>query len=135
MKKKMIYKSDPYLLPYKRAIDERHKRIMDCRKKFLEASGQGEDGRLSAAINNHFYYGMHRTEDGGWVFREWAPNATEMYLVGDFNDWQPTDKYKAKRIQGTGNYCENIHPDIEKQSHKGRIQSLRFPSLPGLLRA
>lgn len=103
MRKKMIYKSDPYLFPYKRAIDERHKRIMDCRKRYLEASGQSEDGKLSAAVNNHFYYGMHRTEDGGWVFREWAPNATRIYLIGEFNNWKRTEGYALKPIGG-GNW-------------------------------
>ena len=103
MRKKMIYKTDPYLLPYKRSIDERHKRILDCRKKFLQASGQGEDGSLSSAFNNHFYYGMHRTEDGGWVFREWAPNATRIYLVGEFSNWKRTEGYALKPIGG-GNW-------------------------------
>ena len=46
---------------------------------------------------------MHKTARG-WVFREWAPNATDIYLVGDFNDWKETEKYKAKRIEGTGNW-------------------------------
>ena len=38
------------------------------------------------------------------MFREWAPNATEIYLVGDFNNWKENEKYKAKRIDEAGNW-------------------------------
>ena len=33
------------------------------------------------------YYGCHR-DGNGYVFRVWAPNAAEVFLVGDFCDWQ-----------------------------------------------
>ena len=36
--------------------------------------------------NGYEYFGFHRTKDG-WVYREWAPAAQEMYLTGDFNGW------------------------------------------------
>ncbi len=35
------------------------------------------------------YFGAHRT-DTGTVFRVWAPNAEQAFLVGDFNGWQDT---------------------------------------------
>ena len=46
---------------------------------------------------------MHKLKRG-WVFREWAPNATRLFLVGDFNEWQENEKYEAHRIEGTGNW-------------------------------
>ena len=33
------------------------------------------------------YLGSHSTDDGGRVFRVWAPNARSVALVGDFCDW------------------------------------------------
>ena len=92
----MIYNADKWLKPYKKAIDARHSRILEARDHFSVG------GSLSAGINNHFYYGMHRTADG-WVFREWAPNATRIYLVGDFNGWHRTEGYALKPIGG-GNW-------------------------------
>ena len=71
----MIYDHDKWLLPYKEAIDRRHERISALRDRI------SRDGRLSEGINNHIYYGLHREADGSWVFREWAPNATRIYLV------------------------------------------------------
>ena len=96
-RKRMIYDTDPYLAPYKVAIDVRHERILKTRD-FI-----ARDGSLSAGVNNHLYYGLHRTADGGWVFREWAPNATRIYLIGDCNNWKRTEGYALKPIGG-GNW-------------------------------
>lgn len=31
--------------------------------------------------------GAHQVSDGNFVFRVWAPNAQQVWLVGDFNEW------------------------------------------------
>ena len=43
---------------------------------------------LSDFANAHEYFGIHHV-DGGWVYREWAPNAYQLYLMGEFNNWEP----------------------------------------------
>ena len=45
---------------------------------------------------------MHRTNEG-WVFREWAPNATAIYLLGEFNDWRKHPDYVLTKV-GDGNW-------------------------------
>lgn len=95
---KMIYDEDPWLKPYKASIDARHEHILNERKRLA-----GDDGRLSSGINNHLYYGLHRMEDGSWVFREWAPNATRIHLIGDFNNWKRSDAYLLHPV-GNGNW-------------------------------
>ena len=97
MKRRMIYDTDPYLMPFRTAIDVRHARILQ------ERDAIAVNGSLSAGVNNHLYYGLHRTADGGWVFREWAPNATKIYLIGDFNNWHRTEGFALKPIGG-GNW-------------------------------
>ena len=94
-----LVKNDGYLEPFENAIKGRHdhavwkiNQLTRNGKKTLEDFASGYD-----------YYGLHKMKRG-WVFREWAPNATAIYLVGDFNNWQETDKYKATRIEGTGNW-------------------------------
>ncbi len=47
-------------------------------------------------------YGLHRTNEG-WVFREWAPNATAIYLLGEFNDWRKHPDYALTKV-GNGNW-------------------------------
>ncbi|MCQ2141899.1 MAG: alpha-amylase family glycosyl hydrolase, partial [Bacteroidales bacterium] len=96
MARKKIYQTDTYLAPYKEAIEARHANIETA---FKEMS---HEGSLSRGINNHLYYGLHRTADG-WVFREWAPNATKIYLIGDFNMWRRTEGFALHPIGG-GNW-------------------------------
>ena len=120
MKKKMIYETDPYLMPFKAAIDARHKRILDCRDRFAV------DGSLAAGINNHIYYGLHRQSDGSWIFREWAPNATRIYLVGEFNGWHRTEGYALKPVGG-GNWELSVPAMF---LHHGQLYKL-FIEWPG----
>lgn len=89
-----IIKHDPWLAPYADAINGRHK---DAVKKELELVGK--KGNLVDFANAHKYFGLHKTKTG-WVFREWAPNATEIYLMGTFTDWHEDEDYKLTRLDG-----------------------------------
>lgn len=91
--------NDGYLAPYEDAIRGRHDHAL---WKLGQLTRNGKIS-LEDFASGYDYYGLHKLSRG-WVFREWAPNATEIYLVGDFNNWQETEKYKAKRIEGTGNW-------------------------------
>ncbi|KXB78423.1 alpha amylase, catalytic domain protein [Prevotella sp. DNF00663] len=94
-----LVKNDSYLIPYEDAIRGRHEHAL---WKINQLTSQGKK-TLSDFANGYQYYGLHKTSRG-WVFREWAPNAKEIYLVGDFNDWQRTDRYRATRISETGDW-------------------------------
>lgn len=95
----MIYDTDSWLMPYKDVIDRRHRMVLEEKEKISGEHG----GDISKSVNNHLYYGMHGTVDGQWVFREWAPNATKVYLIGDFNNWRRSEAY-ALRPLGGGNW-------------------------------
>ena len=94
---KMIYDDDKWLKPYKDVIDRRHEMILALKERL------SVDGSLSKGMNNHVYYGLHRDAKGNWVFREWAPNATKIYLIGEFNNWKRTEAYALKPLGG-GNW-------------------------------
>ena len=96
-RKKMIYDYDEWLMPYKDVIDRRHEMILEAKERM------SVDGSLSKGMNNHMYYGLHRDDKGNWVFREWAPNATKIYIIGEFNNWKRSDIYALKPIGG-GNW-------------------------------
>ena len=92
MKPLNIIKNDPWLEPYAEAITGRYQ---DAVNKERELVGKG--GSLVDFANAHHYFGLHRTADG-WVFREWAPNATDIVLIGDFTRWQEMAKYRLTRL-------------------------------------
>ena len=94
-----LVKNDAYLAPYEDAIRGRHDH---AEWKLNQLTRNGKD-TLEGFASGYDYYGLHK-QSRGWVFREWAPNATAIYLVGDFSDWKETERYKAKRIEGTGNW-------------------------------
>ena len=85
-----IIKNDPWLKPFAAAIEGRHQDAVDKERELIAA-----DGSLKAFANAYNYFGLHRT-DTGWVFREWAPNATSITLVGDFSGWKEYRKYALK---------------------------------------
>ncbi|MDE6159813.1 MAG: alpha amylase C-terminal domain-containing protein [Bacteroidaceae bacterium] len=95
-----LLKNDKYLQPYARAIEGRHQHALD---KINELTDKGKTTLVDFA-SGHLYYGLHRQADGSWVIREWAPNATEIFLIGDFNNWTEQKAYAMKRIKKTGNW-------------------------------
>ena len=94
-----IVKNDGYLAPYEDAIKGRHDHVL---WKLSQLTANGKK-KLADFASGYDYYGLHKNSRG-WVFREWAPNATDIYLVGDFNDWQETERFRCKRVEGTGNW-------------------------------
>ena len=92
-----IIKNDPWLEPFAKAIEGRHLHAIAKEKELVGKKS------LSEFASGYLYYGLH-FESPEWVFREWAPNAKEIYLIGDFSDWKPTARYKLKRLRGTGNW-------------------------------
>ena len=85
---------DGYLAPYRDAIEGRSRRAFD---RAAELTG---GGKLSEWANAHHYFGLHRTGEG-WVFREWAPNATSMWLIGDFSAWRRLPEFEVFRLPGS----------------------------------
>ena len=88
-----IIENDPWLEPFEKALMGRHQHAIE---KELELTA-GKTS-LSDFASGYLYFGLHRT-DSGWVFREWAPHATAIFLVGDFNGWKETDDYRLHKIE------------------------------------
>ncbi|MFW6033160.1 MAG: 1,4-alpha-glucan-branching enzyme, partial [Phycisphaeraceae bacterium] len=77
--------TDPLLEPYADRLRLRWQRYQQFRDR-LEQAG----GLMGAATQGHRYFGFNRGEKDGepgvW-YREWAPGANYLALVGDFNGW------------------------------------------------
>ena len=85
---------DEYLKPFEAAIRGRSQHAFDRARELTQGAS------LSEWANAHNYFGLHRVR-GGWIFREWAPHATSMWLVGDFNGWKIDPDFEVFRIPGT----------------------------------
>ena len=113
MKKKKqigLVARDKYLEPFEEAIQGRHDHAL---WKINELTRNGEVSLLDFA-NGYQYFGLHQLKDG-WVFREWVPHATDIFLVGDFNNWTESESYKCNRIAGTGNW--ELYLPLDAISH------------------
>ncbi|MDO9152536.1 MAG: alpha amylase C-terminal domain-containing protein [Paludibacter sp.] len=93
MKTLPIVKADPYLEPFAEAIYGRYEYC-----NLLEKKLTGEKQTLSDFATGYLYFGLHHQTEG-WIFREWAPNATSIFLIGDFNNWQRHPDYQLKKHQ------------------------------------
>ena len=98
-----ILQQDPWLAPYSQAIEGRHQYTLETKKALTGKKS------LSDFADGYLYFGLHKT-DKGWIFREWAPNATEIYLTGTFSDWKEQAQYKLKPI-GNGVWETKLKPE------------------------
>lgn len=74
---------DPALALYVPSIIGRKQRYFDELNKINE-----EFGSILSFSQWHDYLGFHYDNQlKGWTYREWAPNAKALYLIGDFNNW------------------------------------------------
>jgi len=76
---------DPWLASHEEELRDRVERYKGTRAA-LESSG----GLLGQITEGHHYFGFQRgAKDGraGLWYREWAPGARALSLVGDFNGW------------------------------------------------
>lgn len=79
----------------------------------------------------HQYFGAHQNEEEGYTFRTFAPNASKISLIGDFNNWKeqdmgrlndraffelsvseakPGDRYKYRIYKHDGSYMDHNDP-------------------------
>ena len=125
-----IVQHDGWLEPFEEAIRGRHDHAL---WKIGQLTQNGER-TLSEFASGYLYYGLHKTRSG-WVFREWAPNAVDIYLIGDFNNWQESPNFRCHRVEGTGNWELELpkdaikHGDLYKMSvHWAGGQGERIPA-------
>ena len=96
MKKLSIIQEDPWLDPYVHDVYERFQRYKRARKEIEDV-----EGSLLDFARGHYYYGINfDTEERGWTYREWAPNARHLYLTGDFNEWNRTSHEMQRNKNG-----------------------------------
>ncbi len=87
----MDLRDDQLLQEWSSVFEQRQRRVKD----FV----RGLDGGLVGFAQGHRHFGLHRLADGDWVYRDWAPHAESLSLVGDFSGWQELPEFQAQRGQ------------------------------------
>lgn len=100
-----LIKNDPWLAPYEAAIEGRY--LYNIEKE-RDLTGNNRL-TLSQFASGYLYFGLHKTNEG-WVFREFAPNATAIYLIGTFNNWTKDENYRLHPM-GDGSWEILLRPD------------------------
>ncbi|MDR2425012.1 MAG: alpha amylase C-terminal domain-containing protein [Prevotellaceae bacterium] len=85
-----IVKGDSFLKPYVHVLNERIEKII-IKEKYLCRNSSLED-----VANGYLYYGLHRYPNC-WYFREKAPAAEAIWLIGDFSEWKAEPQFKMNR--------------------------------------
>ena len=104
-----IVKNDPWLNPYTDVIAGRQDKAIKREKKLISPFRSIED-----FANGYRFFGMH-FNGKEWTFREWAPNATRIFLIGEFNNWKELEDYKLNRLE---NGVWEIVLSKDKLNHK-----------------
>lgn len=114
MNKPRLVLNDPWLEPFSEHIVKRQQNAKKKEKELLNNIKS-----LGDFATGYMYFGLHKT-NSGWVFREWAPNAQEIFLIGDFSDWKQTPQFKMQPV-GHGNWEIQLPTDAIRHEQKFRL--------------
>ena len=112
---------DEYLKPFENAIRGRAEHALARARELTGGKS------LADWASAHEYFGLHRlskpaAKKGMWVFREWAPNATSMWLVGDFSQWKIDPRFELFRIPGTDTWAREIDGELIRHGDNYRLE-------------
>ncbi len=108
---------DGWLAAHFPAIDARRRETLRVKDQLA-----GAHGSLWEWATGHHWYGLHRQQDGSWVYRDWAPNATRLALVGDFSRWEVGDAFTARRVNDHGDWELVMPADAMKAGQHYRVR-------------
>jgi 1,4-alpha-glucan branching enzyme len=106
---------DPYLKPYEKIIRRRLSKIAETETRLT-------DGKTTLAdfASGHEYFGLH-FRNNQWVFREWAPNADEIFLIGDMSGWLENEAFSLERLDN-GIWEIRLPPETLKHKDLYRLR-------------
>lgn len=129
---------DPWLEPYARHLRARHAHYLKAKAQF-----DPHGGLLGQVSLGHRYFGFNRgslwDKPGVW-YREWAPAALQLRLIGDFNDW---DRFATPLVRDSFGVWSIFLPDekyADRLVHGSRLkvhvitESTKMDRIPAYIR-
>lgn len=111
---------DPWLEPHAPQLQQRFRHYQQMRAQF-----DGEGGLTGAISEGHHHFGFNRGErDGaaGVWYREWAPGAKHLALIGDFNDWNREAHPMQRNAHGVWHLFLPDDEYQDKLTHGSRVK-------------
>ena len=91
-----LIKDDPWLEDSTQDIEDRYNRYLQKLENI-----KNDFGSLSKMADGYLFLGINfDSKRNGWGYREWAPEAKALYLVGDFNNWEQFSHPLTKNEHG-----------------------------------
>ena len=119
-KRLKLIKDDPWLEPSEQDILDRYNRYKE-KLNTIET----DFSSLNKFADGYKYFGINYDQSRkGWVYREWAPRAHALFLVGDFNNWE---KYSHPLTKDKYGIWEIFLPKSENEktfTHGSKIKVL-----------
>jgi 1,4-alpha-glucan branching enzyme len=125
LEEKTVLDVDGWLKPNVPAIIHRH----DLYRRWKDKINEHEGG-YEAFTKGYLKFGLNANESGELTYREWAPNAKEAYLIGDFNEWNRTSHPMTKDAYGVWTIViPPLNPGVCAIPHDSKIKiSMVLPS-------
>lgn len=84
-----LSQADPWLAPYHQKLQQRLAHVGAYAKRILG------DSSVDEFALGYLHFGLHRTKTG-WVYRDWAPAATKIFITGEFSGWEDDPKFQLQ---------------------------------------
>lgn len=115
---------DPWLTPFQESLKRRYSKTQSWIKT-IDAT----EGGLEQFSKGYNTYGINVDANNNITYREWAPNATQAFVIGDFNNWDRNSHPMKKNEFGVFEIvlpAQNGEPAI---AHNSKLKiSLALPS-------
>jgi 1,4-alpha-glucan branching enzyme len=113
-----IVKTDPWLTPVIDDVKDRYQRFTDRLDKI-----ETNYGSITSFADSYKYLGInYNKKDKGWYYREWAPSAHQLFLAGDFNDWDSRSHPLKKNVDGVWEIFLDYKTYKDKFLHGSKIK-------------
>ena len=114
----ILVKNDPWLAPYENDIIERQKRYEERKAQLVSKYGSLEKFALGYA-----YLGFnYDKKKKGWWYREWAPQARSLSLIGDFNNWDRSANLMERNEEGIWEVFLDDETYSDKLVHESAVK-------------
>eukprot|EP00033_Pygsuia_biforma_P003508 GCRY01003839.1.p1 GENE.GCRY01003839.1~~GCRY01003839.1.p1 ORF type:complete len:778 (-),score=83.50 GCRY01003839.1:94-2403(-) len=113
-----LVREDSYLKPYESVISSRVKDMREYKKRI-----SSQEGGIEKFSLGYKQFGLIRT-DNSIVYREWAPGAVELFLFGDFNNWNTKSHKCEKDCFGVWTLVlSDVEPSVPAIPHNSKVKS------------